>query len=124
VLLDITNGDRAAVDQMDLLRKEIDELTQENGQLRSDLRELTNTLKDFQEVEFRRKQQDQLRVEQASAQQEEINQRLRELELEKVRTAEERERAESLRAAFNADKQALQGRVQSLENNLKEKDGE
>ena len=31
VLLDITNGDRAAVDQMDLLRKEIDELTQENG---------------------------------------------------------------------------------------------
>lgn len=124
MLLDITNGDRAAVDQMDLLRKEIDELTQENGQLRSDLRELTNTLKDFQEVEFRRKQQDQLRVEQASAQQEEINQRLRELELEKVRTAEERERAESLRAAFNADKQALQGRVQSLENNLKEKDGE
>lgn len=67
MLLDITNGDRAAVDQMDLLRKEIDELTQENGQLRSDLRELTNTLKDFQEVEFRRKQQDQLRVEQASA---------------------------------------------------------
>ena len=124
MLLDITNGDRAAADQMDLLRKEIDELTQENGQLRSDLRELTNTLKDFQEVEFRRKQQDQLRVEQASAQQEEINQRLRELELEKVRTAEERERAESLRAAFNADKQALQGRVQSLENNLKEKDGE
>ena len=124
MLLDITNGDRAAVDQMDLLRKEIDELTQENGQLRSDLRELTNTLKDFQEVEFRRKQQDQLRVEQASTQQEEINQRLRELELEKVRTAEERERAESLRAAFNADKQALQGRVQSLENNLKEKDGE
>jgi len=58
VLLDITNGDRAAVDQMDLLRKEVDELTQENGQLRSDLRELTTTLKDFQEIEFRRKQQD------------------------------------------------------------------
>ena len=31
VQLDLTNGDRAAVDQMDLLRKEIDELTQENG---------------------------------------------------------------------------------------------
>ena len=124
VLLDITNGDRAAVDQMDLLRKEIDELTQENGQLRSDLRELTATLKDFQEVEFKRKQQDVVRVEQAAFQQEEINQRLRELELEKVRTAEERERAESLRAAFNADKQALQNRVQSLENELKDKDGQ
>ena len=111
MLLDITNGDRAAVDQMDLLRTEIDELSQENGQLRSDLRELTGTLKDFQEVEFKRKQQDKVRVEQAASQQEEINQRLRELELEKVRTSEERERAESLRAAFNADKQALQNRV-------------
>ena len=40
-------GDRTAVDHMDLLRKEIDELTQENGQLRADLRELTTTLKDF-----------------------------------------------------------------------------
>ena len=79
--------------------------------MRSDLRELTATLKDFQEVEFKRKQQDVVRVEQAAFQQEEINQRLRELELEKVRTAEERERAESLRAAFNADKQALQNRV-------------
>lgn len=68
-------------------------------------------MKDFQEVEFKRKQQDVVRVEQAAFQQEEINQRLRELELEKVRTAEERERAESLRAAFNADKQALQNRV-------------
>ena len=79
--------------------------------MRSDLRELTATLKDFQEVEFKRKQQDVVRVEQAAFQQEEINQRLRELELEKVRTAEERERAESLRAAFNADKQALQNRA-------------
>ena len=46
-ILDITNGDRTAVDQMDLLRKEVDELTQENGTLRGDLRELTGTLKDF-----------------------------------------------------------------------------
>ena len=124
VLLDITNGDRAAVDQMDLLRKEIDELIQENGQLRTDLRELTTTLKDFQEIEFRRKQQDMLRVERESSQQEEINVRLRELEIEKVKTSEERERAESLRAAFNADKQALQNRVQSLESSVKEKDGQ
>jgi len=48
-------GDRTVVDHMDLLKKEIDELTEENGQLRTDLRELTGTLKDFQEVEFRRK---------------------------------------------------------------------
>jgi len=79
-------GDRGAVDHMDLLRKEIDELTQENGQLRADLRELTTTLKDFQEIEFRRKEQDRLRIERESAQQSEINQRLQELEQEKVRT--------------------------------------
>ena len=86
------------------------------------MRELTTTLKDFQEIEFKRKQQDKLRFEQDVAQNAEINDRLKELEVEKVRTAEERERAESLRAAFNSDKLALQGRVQQLEGNVKDKD--
>ena len=49
-------SDRTVVDHLDLLKKEIEELSMENGQLRTDLRELTGTLKDFQEVEFRRKQ--------------------------------------------------------------------
>jgi len=40
-------GDSTVVDHMDLLKKEIDELTMENGQLRADLRDLTGTLKDF-----------------------------------------------------------------------------
>lgn len=31
ILLDMHNGDRTVVDHMDLLKKEIDELTQENG---------------------------------------------------------------------------------------------
>ena len=122
VLLDINQGDRAAVDQMDQLRSEVDELTQENGALRADLRELTTTLKDFQEIEFRRKQQDKLRLEHESNQADEIQQRLKELELEKVKTQEERERAEELRAAFNADKNAMQQRVHQLEVNIKEKD--
>lgn len=42
--------------------------------------------------------------------------------MEKVKTSEERERAESLRAAFNADKQALTDRIQSLETSLKDKE--
>ena len=54
-LLDMHMGDRTVVDHMDILKKEIEELTEENGQLRSDLKDLTGTLKDFQEVEFRRK---------------------------------------------------------------------
>ena len=67
-ILDINMGDRTAVDHMDLLKKEIDELTQENYQLRQDLKELTTTLKDFQEIEYRRKEQDRLRVEHESLQ--------------------------------------------------------
>ena len=64
-------------------------------------------MKDFQEVEFRQKQLDKLRVEQGHAQQEEIEKRLKELEMEKIKTQEERNNAEALRAAFNADKAAL-----------------
>ena len=71
---------------MDQQKKEIDDLTFENTTLRKDLRELTSTLKDFQEVEYRQKQLDKLRVEQGHAQQAEIEQRLQELELEKVKT--------------------------------------
>ena len=52
----------------------------------------------------------------------EVDKRLQELENEKVKTQEERERAEQLRAAFNADKKALMDRVQSLEKHLAEKD--
>lgn len=40
-------GDRTVVDHMDLLKKEIEELTQENGVMRGELRDLTTTLKDF-----------------------------------------------------------------------------
>lgn len=46
-LLDLHMGDRTVVDHMDLLKVEIDELTQECGQLRSDNKDLTHTLKDF-----------------------------------------------------------------------------
>ena len=117
-------GDRTVVDQMDLLRQEIDETSKENFQLRSDLRELTTTLKDFQEIEFRRKEQDKLRIQHESAQQSELSKRLQEVEIEKVKTQEERERAEQLRAAFNADKQALANQVKALEESLREKEGQ
>lgn len=93
-LLDLHMGDKTVVDHMDLLKKEIEELTQENGELRSELRDLTRTLKDFQEIEFKRKHQDRLRLEADSLKQLEIDSRLRELETEKCKTQEERDRAE------------------------------
>ena len=61
---------------MDQLRAEVSELTQENGQMRSDLRELTTTLKDFQEIEFRRKEQDKVRSARESAQEDEMQRRM------------------------------------------------
>jgi len=86
------------------------------------LRELTSTLKDFQEVEYRQKQLDKLRIEQGHAQQEEIEKRLEELEIEKIKTQEERNNGEALRAAFNADKAALQDRMRRMETDMKAKE--
>ena len=119
--LDFFTKDKSVTDHLEQQKKEIDELTFENQTLRKDLRELTTTLKDFQEVEYRQKQLDKLRIEQGHAQQQEIEQRLQELEHEKARTMEERNKAEQLRAAFNADKNALTERMQKLEEDLKMK---
>jgi len=63
VQLEIFQGDGTVVEHLDLQKKEIEELTFENQTLRKDLRELTSTLKDFQEREFRAKQLDKKRME-------------------------------------------------------------
>ena len=120
--LDFFTKDKSVTDHLEQQKREIDELSFENQTLRKDLRELTSTLKDFQEVEFRQKQLDKLRIEQGHAQQEEINKRLEELEQEKIKTQEERNNAEALRAAFNADKAALQERMKKMEQDLTEKE--
>ena len=51
-----------------------------------------------------------------------IHQGLHELDNEKVKAQEERDRAEGLRAAFNADKQALLDRVSTLEGEVRERE--
>jgi len=43
------------VDQIEILKKEIDDLTFENSTIRKDMRELTKTLRDYQEMEIRHK---------------------------------------------------------------------
>lgn len=75
--------------------------------MRKDLRELTSVLKDFQEAEFNRRQLDKGRHEREAAAQEEYQRKLEELESERVKTIEERKRADALRLAFDADKTAL-----------------
>jgi len=75
--------------------------------LRKDLRELTTVLKDYQEMQFKHKQEESKREETERRVQEEIDRRLAECEEEKQKTVEERSKAESLRAAYHADKSVL-----------------
>ena len=75
----------------------------ENGQLRSDL---TGTLKDFQ--------QDALH-------QQALDEKLQELDEEKFKAKEERDRAEQLRAAFNVDKKAMMDRMKDMEVQVRDK---
>ena len=59
--LDIYQGDKSVADHLDQYRRELDESNFENQTLRKDLKELTSTLKDYQEKEFRHKQIEKIR---------------------------------------------------------------
>lgn len=59
--MDFFTRDKTVTDQIDQYRREIDDLAFENQTLRKDLRELTKTLKDYQEMEFKQKQLDKHR---------------------------------------------------------------
>ncbi len=52
--LDLFIKDKSVIDQIDRYRQSIDDLSFENQTLRKDLRELTTTLKDDQEADFKR----------------------------------------------------------------------
>jgi|LauGreDrversion4_2_1035121.scaffolds.fasta_scaffold497117_2 hypothetical protein len=52
--LDLFIKDKSVIDQIDRYRQSIDDLSFENQTLRKDLRELTTTLKDYQEADFKR----------------------------------------------------------------------
>lgn len=56
--LDMFIQDKTVVDHIDKFRRDIDDLSFENQTLRKDQRELTKTLKDYQESEFKRTKQD------------------------------------------------------------------
>lgn len=52
--LDLFIKDKSVIEQIDRYRRSIDDLSFENQTLRKDLRELTTTLKDYQEADFKR----------------------------------------------------------------------
>jgi uncharacterized membrane protein len=51
----VYQGDKSVADHLDQYRRELEDSNFENQTLRKDLKELTTTLKDFQEKEFRHK---------------------------------------------------------------------
>ena len=65
-----------------------------------------------------------MRLERDAIHQQALDQKLKELDTEKEKAQEERDRAEQLRAAFNADKKALMDRMQELEGQAREKEKE
>ena len=50
--LDLYSSDKTAVTQIEMFRKEVDELSFENQTLRKDLKDLVVSLKNYQEKEF------------------------------------------------------------------------
>ena len=50
--LDLYSSDKTAVNQLEMFKREVDELAFENQTLRKDLRDLVAQLKDYQEKEF------------------------------------------------------------------------
>lgn len=110
------------VDQIDSLKKEIDELTFENSTIRKDMRELTGTLKDYQEKEFRHKQLEQVRLQAEQQAKIEFERQLDSLEHDRAKTLEERKRGEALKAAYNADRKAMTDRIADLETEIRSRD--
>lgn len=75
-------------DHLDQYRRELDESNFENQTLRKDLRELTGSLKDFQEREFRGKQLERVRIQDEIQRQEGVKVKDAEVAAQKARADE------------------------------------
>lgn len=99
----------------------MDDLTFENHTLRKDLRELATTLKDYQEVEFRSRHLERVHSESQLHSEIQIKENQKLVNLARQEVEHEKKKSEALRAAFNADKKALQEKVEALEDTLSNK---
>ena len=71
--LDLFVKDKSVVEHIDKYRADIDDLTFENQTLRKDLRELTATLKDYQEADFHRQREARALADQQQASEREVD---------------------------------------------------
>ena len=71
--LDLFVKDKSVVEHIDKYRADIDDLTFENQTLRKDLRELTVTLKDYQEADFHRQREARALADQQQASEREVD---------------------------------------------------
>lgn len=116
--LDLFVKDKSVIDHIDRYRQNIDDLTFENQTLRKDLRELTTTLKDYQEAEFKRAKLDRNRVEEQDQVERQAQLFKKQVQAANDETECQRHKTEDLKAAFNADKRVMQERIEHLEQHV------
>mmetsp|Transcript_7876 Transcript_7876/g.7365 ORF Transcript_7876/g.7365 Transcript_7876/m.7365 type:complete len:198 (+) Transcript_7876:725-1318(+) len=113
----LSGGDKGVVDEIQELRKEIQDLSFENSSLRKDLKECSRLLKDYQEQDFENKKKPLSLEEEQKLNS--AHERISELEGENERLKGDMQKLDQLRAAYNADKKAFTEKIDDLEAKVK-----
>jgi chromosome segregation ATPase len=115
---DFLRGDGKAVDRINQMTKQLDDLAFENRTLKEDLKECTILLKNHQmhEMESKKKLMESEEVESARIQ--EYETKIDEIKNENDKIQAEYERAAALRSAYNADREAFVQKIHLQEREI------
>lgn len=113
--LDLFSSDKTLVQHIDKYKQELDDLSFENSTLRKDLRELTKTLKDYQEQDFQRQRQEREMIAERENTEHQFGSLRSQVQQARDETEAQKKKFDDLKSAFNSDKQALQDKIEHLE---------
>jgi len=116
--LDLFVKDKSVVAHIDKYRADIDDLTFENQTLRKDLRELTATLKDYQEADFHRQREARALADQQQASEREVDKQRQEVQQAREAAESHSARMNELTCEFNAERRCLKEKITMLEQTL------
>jgi len=119
---DFLKGDGKAVERLQQLNRQLDDLAFENKTLKEDLKECTTLLKNYQLTDREHKEKQSVDKVREAELVEEFEQRLEEVRSEKEQIQQEYEKATSLRAAYNADREAFVDKVKKLQREIEIKE--
>lgn len=106
------------VEHIDKYRADIDELTFENQTLRKDLRELTGTLKDYQEADFHRQREARAHADQREESERQADKQRQEVQEAREAAETHSARMNELTCEFNAERRCLKEKISTLEETL------